>query len=87
MSDTTTKEEWEREYDIAQKRACDAEAENARLREALGHASSFAFTYSGTCPHDTFGFNHPDECSVICEGIEPENCWQLYFETKEQADE
>ena len=33
---STTKEECQREYDIAQKRACDAEAENARLRDALG---------------------------------------------------
>ena len=32
---STTKEECQREYDIAQKRACDAEAENARLRDAL----------------------------------------------------
>lgn len=30
-----TKQEWVREYDIQQKRACNAEAENDRLRAAL----------------------------------------------------
>lgn len=35
MTDTTTKEEWIREYDLMQNRACDAEAKETRYKEAL----------------------------------------------------
>jgi len=46
--------------------------------KALDVAAEMLTDFTGTCPSDTHGWEHPKTCEVACASL-TSKCWKLYL--------